>query len=570
MIGYSKKDMDFTMDRRRKTAGQDWQASALSGKNRQEHEVFRSGMHNVKTDITELLQFERLISELSTAFINLPSDKIDEEIENGLRRIVLFLDFDRGALHQISKDGKRIRATHAWAVSGIPPFSEYFTDEFYPWMANHIRKEKKQYSFSSLEEFPPEATTDKENMQRYGVKSHLSLPLFVGGSFLGLLSFSSISIERHISDELGQRIRLVGEIFSNALIRKQNEESLYQALTEIRELKDQLEAECTYLREEIKLVHNFNQIIGQSDSLKYVLFKVKQVAPTDATVLILGETGTGKELIARSIHDISQRENRPFIKVDCATLPPNLIESDLLGHEKGAFTGAHAKKLGKFELADTGTIFLDEIGELPLELQSKLLRVIQDSSFERVGGNQTIKVDVRIIAATNRPLQEEVGKGRFRQDLWYRLNVFPITLPPLRERQEDIPVLISWLVNKFNKKLGKKVDKIPDAALEVLQKFSWPGNIRELENVIERAMINSPGTTLQLSDWNYLQKETALSPTRHATLHKVEQDHILLILQDLNWKIEGPKGAAKILGLKPSTLRDRMKKLGIKRPQAQL
>ncbi|MBT6613685.1 MAG: sigma 54-interacting transcriptional regulator, partial [Deltaproteobacteria bacterium] len=376
----------------------------------------------------------------------------------------------------------------------------------------------------------------------------------------------TVQSERVISDKIVQRMQLASNILANALIRKQSEIKLQKAFNEIKTLKDQLEAEQTYLREEIKLEYNFDNIIGNSDALKYVLAKVEQVAPTDTTVLVLGETGTGKDLIARSIHEASGRKNKPLIKVDCTSLPANLIESELFGHEKGAFTGAHARKIGKFELANSGTIFLDEIGEMPLELQSKLLRVLQEGNFERIGGTKLITIDVRIIAATNRPLEEEAEKGRFRQDLWYRLNVFPITAPPLRERLEDVPVLVNWFVNKFSKKLGRKLEKIPDAVLEVLQNSSWPGNIRELENVIERAVINSPGSILQLADWNVVNPKITKQLSVRKSLSDVQRQHIRQVLQDVNWKIEGQKGAAAILDLKPSTLRDRMNKLGIKRP----
>ena len=272
------------------------------------------------------------------------------------------------------------------------------------------------------------------------------------------------------------------------------------SLAEIHQLKDQLEAERAYLQDEIKLENNHETIIGQSDALKYVLYKVGQIAGSDTTVLILGETGTGKELVARAIHSLSLRKNRALVKVNCATLPANLIESELFGHEKGAFTGSQARHLGRFEIADGATLFLDEIGELPLELQAKLLRVLQDGEFERVGSSQTIKVDVRIIAATNRNLEEEVRNGRFREDLWYRLNIFPITMPPLRDRLDDIPLLVDFYVKKIAKRLGKTIEIIPEGVMDALQDYHWPGNIRELENVLERAVINSSGPKLRLVD----------------------------------------------------------------------
>ena len=334
-------------------------------------------------------------------------------------------------------------------------------------------------------------------------------------------------------------------------------------LAAIQFLKEQLEAERAYLQEEIKLEYNHERIVGQSDGLKYVLYKVEQIASSDTTVLVLGETGTGKELIARAIHDLSLRKNRSLVKVNCAALPANLIESELFGHEKGAFTGSHAKHLGRFEVANGGTFFLDEIGELPLELQGKLLRVLQDGEFERLGSTRTIKVDTRIIAATNRNLEEEVRKGRFREDLWYRLNIFPITMPPLRDRQDDIPLLVEFFVKKIAKRMGKTIDVIPAGIMTALQLYHWPGNIRELENVLERAVINSSGPKLRLVD--ELKKPSRQSGTSAKTLAAVERDYILQVLEQTKWKISGKNSASEILDLDRSTLRARMSKLNIEK-----
>jgi len=390
--------------------------------------------------------------------------------------------------------------------------------------------------------------------------------LIVGGTFLGALTSGSISIKRSISDELIHRFRMLGEIFATALMRQKNEEALRQAFNEIKQLKDQLEAEWSYMREEIKLEHDFSNVIGQSEALQNVLLQVEQVAATDTTVLILGETGTGKELIARSLHNVSLRRDRPLIKVDCASLPANLIENELFGHEKGAFTGAAEKKIGRLELADGGTVFLDEMGELPLELQSKLLRVLQENAFERVGGTKTIQIDIRVIAATNRDLKEDVRKGVFREDLWYRLNVFSITVPPLRERKEDIPLLVDRIVQQNSKKLGSKINKISNSELEVLQNYSWPGNIRELENVITRSLITSTGKTLKIETFKEEQNLPITGTDLHKLLLETEQKYVMKALEQTGWKIQGPHGAAKLLGIKPTTLRDRMKKIGIKRP----
>lgn len=336
------------------------------------------------------------------------------------------------------------------------------------------------------------------------------------------------------------------------------------ALLEIQELKNLLEAERAYLQDEIKLENDHEKIIGQSDALKYVLFKVEQIAGSNTTVLLLGETGTGKELVARAVHDLSLRKNRGLIKVNCATLPANLIESELFGHEKGSFTGSQSRHLGRFEVAHGATIFLDEIGELPLELQAKLLRVIQDGEFERLGSSHTIKVDTRVIAATNRNLEVEVQEGRFREDLWYRLNIFPITLPPLRDRLDDIPLLVDFFVKKIAKRMGKTIEIIPMSVMAALQNYHWPGNIRELENVLERAVINSSGPKLRLVD--ELKKPFKYLRQSAKTLDSVEREHILRVLEETRWKVSGKDSASEILGLDRSTLRARMAKLKIERP----
>jgi PAS domain S-box-containing protein len=335
------------------------------------------------------------------------------------------------------------------------------------------------------------------------------------------------------------------------------------ALSEIKKLKDQLEAERAYLQEEIKLEYNHENIIGQSDALKYVFYKVEQISGSETNVLVLGETGTGKELIARAIHGLSSRKDRALVKVNCATLPANLIESELFGHEKGAFTGSHSTQLGRFEIADGATLFLDEIGELPLELQPKLLRVIQEGEFERLGSSRTLKVNVRIIAATNRNLEEEVRKGGFRDDLWYRLNVFPITMPPLRDRMEDIPLLVDFYVKMIGQRLGKTIQIIPENVMNALQQYHWPGNIRELENVLERAVINSSGPKLRLVD--DLKKQYKESSRADKTLSAVEREYILGVLEQKQWKVSGKNSAAEVLGLDRSTLRARMRKLDIRK-----
>ena len=342
---------------------------------------------------------------------------------------------------------------------------------------------------------------------------------------------------------------------------------LRTALSEIQAMKEQLEVENIYFRHESKMKHQHENIIGQSDGLKYVLYRAEQVAPTNATILILGETGTGKELIAAVIHHLSPRKDRPLFTVNCAALPTNLIESELFGSEKGAFTGANARRIGRFEVANGSTLCLDEIGELPLELQAKLLRVIQHHEFERLGSSQTIKIDVRIVATTNRDLDEEVRRGRFRQDLFYRLNVFPITVPPLRLRRDDIPLMVQSFIERFSRKLGKQITSISKETMKTLQDYPWPGNVRELESIIERAVILSPGPVLHLVD----KLETSSPPISSVvrTLEETERNQILKILEETGWRIEGHDGAAAILGLHASTLRARMHKIGILRPDPQ-
>ncbi len=364
-----------------------------------------------------------------------------------------------------------------------------------------------------------------------------------------------------MSDAQGRVSRLLA-ISRDITESKQAEESLKSALEEVGRLKDRLQEENVYLRNEAKLERHFGEIVGRSRAVMNVLRKIEQVAATDATVLITGETGTGKELVARAIHRESLRRDGPLVKVNCAALPPTLIESELFGHEKGSFTGAVGRKVGRFELADGGTLFLDEIGELPMEVQPKLLRVLQDSEFERLGSAQSIRADVRVIAATNRDLSQDVQARRFRADLFYRLNVYPITVPSLRQRREDIPLLVEHFVRVLSKKLGKEITSVAPSALEALRSYHWPGNVRELANVIERAIITTMGTVLQIS--NHWETVPATAPQNLSkTLEEMEREYIAAVIEATGWKIEGPDGAAKILGLHPSMLRARMQKLRI-------
>jgi transcriptional regulator with GAF, ATPase, and Fis domain len=342
--------------------------------------------------------------------------------------------------------------------------------------------------------------------------------------------------------------------------RRRVEKELQVTLRELRELKERVEAENVYLRHEIGMSDLHGNIIGQSDIMKAVLVQAEQVAKTDSTVLILGETGTGKELLARAIHRMSERKDRPLVVVNCAAMPAGLVESELFGRERGAYTGAVSKQIGRFEVADKATIFLDEIGELPPEVQAKLLRVLQEGQFERLGSTKSIRVDVRVIVATNRDIEKEVEEGRFRQDLFYRLNVFPITVPPIRDRREDIPLLVSAFCHEFSERMGKNIKSISRRSIEALQKYSWPGNVRELRNVIERAMIQTQGRTL------HVEAPSQQTGGKTRTLAEAERQHIISVLERTGWRVRGHGGAAETLGLKPTTLDARMKKLGIQRP----
>jgi formate hydrogenlyase transcriptional activator len=522
--------------------------------------------------IEELLQFEHLLSDVSATYINLPRERLDAVIKNDLGRLGKLLGADRCMLYALEPNGKRFSFTSAFAwwpnednqaIAKIdewrnkdPHFFDNFQYFFNKWLAGEI------VQFERLEELPDEAAPAKEIYRRFGTKSAILIPVSVAGTTVGALGIATIRAHRSWPDDLVPRLRLIGEVFANVLMRKRNEEEIQSALSEIKKLKEQIEADYLYLTEEIKLEHNYGDIVGKSQALQRILVKVKQVAPTNAPVLLLGETGTGKGLIARSIHNASKHNGRPLIQVNCAALSPSLIESELFGHEKGAFSGAVSRRVGRFELANGTTLFLDEIGDLPLELQPKLLRVLQDGEFERVGGSQTIKTDVRVIAATNRDLEKEVEDGRFRRDLWYRLSVFPIFVPPLRERLEDIPLFVSWFVDKYGKWIGKKFKRIPQKTIKALKRYSWPGNIRELENLIERAVITSPEGNLLIE----IPAPSDFLDDQMPTLRDLEREHILKALENNNWKIEGRGGAALQLGLHPSTLRFRMKKLDISRP----
>ena len=658
--------------------------------------VQRARRAQAERTLMERLEFERVFSELSASFVNLPVEEIDETIDSHLRKVAKVTGVDGCSLFEFSSNYEEALISRRYDSTGsLAPFSVVKFEQF-PWYLNELRSGAVVKLCDISADLPEEAVAERKAARDVGIKSVLTVPITISQTVTSAISVFTAQCYRDWPAELATRLRLVGEIFVQAMLRKRTEEALREsqsrvsgvvnsamdaiimvdanqrvvlfnaaaekmfrctadetigqrlerliparfwvdhsahmsefgetgvttramararavsglrsdgeefpieasisqietggqklvtvimrditerrtaeealrtALTEVSQLKDQLQQENIYLRDEIRLEHNFQEIIGESDEIKYTLYKIEQVAPTDSAVLILGETGTGKELVARAIHGAGPRKHRPLVKINCAALPASLVESELFGHERGAFTGAHARKLGRFEIADGATLFLDEVGELQLDLQAKLLRVLQDGEFERVGGSNTIKADVRIIAASNRDLKAMTEKGLFREDLWYRLSVFPITVPPLRQRDGDIPLLVNHFVETFNRKLGRNITSISLATLKTLQRYSWRGNVRELANVIERAVINSQGPALQLADKledeNYPADTTENSTGR---LIEVERNHILKVLTSTGWKIEGRQGAATILGMKSSTLRTRLAKLGIHRP----
>lgn len=512
--------------------------------------------------LNERLRFEKLISELSAKFINLNPDQIDQEIDVGLKFISEYLGIDRIALLQFSEGKTKLHLTHTHAVDQQQSAPIFLVSEKLPWFSESLRR-GKTLRISKIGEMPEEAVAEKQYAKEQGFKSFLTIPMKVAGLIIGAISYSDMKSERTWSDEFVKRFNLVGQIFANALGRKQKDQNLQNALSEIQKLKDQLQQENIYLRQEIELKHKYGEIVGKSNPIKYVLSQAEQVAETNSTVLILGETGTGKELLARAIHNLSPRKNRPMIKVNCATLPATLIESELFGRGKGAYTGALSSQIGRFEMADGSTIFLDEISEMPLELQAKLLRVLQEGEFERLGDPRTINVNVRVIASTNRNLAKSIEQGSFRKDLYYRLNVFPITIPPLCERKEDIPLLVWRFAKQFNTTMGKKIDHIANKDMDALKLYQWPGNIRELKNIIERAMILCQDSTLRIN----LPGQSESKASQTMILAEIEKRHIVNTLNSINWRVGGKDGAAEILGLKRTTLLTKMKKLNIQRPK---
>ncbi|HEY2917613.1 MAG TPA: sigma 54-interacting transcriptional regulator [Candidatus Binatia bacterium] len=507
----------------------------------------------LNTTIADTAARRRTLLEINNAIVTkLTRDEVFRAICSSLARVV---QYDRIALslYDVETSSLRLVAYEGPLRTDYSPVGNIHDpkDSHVSWVFAQQRPLLRR-ALETEKQFSSE-----ERAVKNGFRSLCALPLVVRGRSVGAITVASLNNRQYEQSDADFLMEIANQIAIAVDNMRAHEES--------EALKCRFEAEAVYLQEEIKTEHNFEEIIGQSASIRDVLQKIEQVAPTDATVLIRGETGTGKELLARAVHDRSRRKNRPLVKVNCGSIPAGLVESELFGHERGAFTGATQRRIGRFELANGGTIFLDEVTELPLDTQVKLLRVLQEGEFERVGSSQTIKVDVRVIAATNRELNEIVRNGTFRADLFYRLNVFPLESPPLRERKVDIPLLVSFFLSKFGKKLGKQVRGVSQKSMETLKNYGWPGNVRELQNVIERAVVVARGPVVQ-TDESMLRAEDTTDVSTIETLENVERNHIIRALGETDWVIHGKKGAAEILGINPSTLRSRMEKLGIKKP----
>jgi formate hydrogenlyase transcriptional activator len=512
----------------------------------------------LEMELTGRQEFERAVAEIASGFLTAPDDQVDDHINASQRRVSELLAVDRSTLWQVDSSGALL-STHVWTreAFGVKPSGDGVADHC-PWSLNRVRA-GQIVAFRSLEEIPD--TRDRDGYRRCGSSSAVMLPLQSDGRLIGCLGFATAR-ERAWDDDSLERLRLVGAVLANALACREAHRELGAAQLEMQQLRERLAGETVHLQKEVHSLKGVRMLASESSVAQRVVAEIAQVAPTTASVLLLGETGVGKEVFAEVLHELSPRRHKRMVRVNCAAIPSALIESELFGRERGAYTGAISRQLGRFELADHSTIFLDEVGDLPLEVQAKLLRVLQDHVVERLGSPQQIKVDVRVIAATNRDLEQAVADRTFREDLFYRLNVFPIRVPALRERVEDIPTLVWSFINEFSVAFGKNIESLSKGSLQALQAYAWPGNIRELRNVVERAVIVSTGPQLVIGP-----PQPLLPVSRRKSLRfvDVEVEHLRSVLDATGWRIRGAGGAADVLGIKPTTLESRMAKLGIVR-----
>ena len=525
-----------------------------------------------EVEAEQLQRLQQVISDIAARLVRVRADGVDAEIDSALAQIGETTDADLCAfLRCTDHDASICTVSHEWHVDTVdgPIFSGVSLEDEYPWLVRQLKK-KKPLHFSNPDDIAPKAKAELKLFERLGVQSMIWKPFEGARGGYVYIGLGTVNRQPQWPDGILTQLELFGNVIADAIDRQSADLALEQAFNEIDDLKNKLLVENETLRQEVDILYSDDELIGKSHVFRTAIFQAEQVAPTNSTVLLLGETGTGKGLIARRIHELSGRSQRPMITVNCAALPASLIESELFGHEKGAFTGAINQKIGRFELADGGTIFLDEVGDLPTELQAKLLRVLQDQEFERLGSSTTRTVDARVIAATNRDLDQLIEQGEFRADLYYRLGVFPIRAPALRERRGDIPLLVWFFVSELQHRLGKTIDEVSVRAMDALTAYDWPGNVRELKNIIERAMILSPGAVLELENWfPGKSMPSVVSFQAHepsGTIEEVERAHIEKVLAACDWKIRGKGGAAEHLGLKRTTLQSRMKKLGIERP----
>lgn len=522
--------------------------------------------------------FESILANLSASFVNTGPDELDQRVLAALQEIGRFLAIDLLEIWLLDAAHAQYKQAYRWTRPGVAQPQDSLEEAGslspFAYLANGTTEVLKR-----AEEETSSEERDIAILQSNGEKSTVVLPLVAGNAELGLIYFESLISENVWPEKFVVRLQLIGEIFANLFLQCEKERELQRTLEENITLRQRLESENRVLQEEVSHTRESEQAVGSSKAFSAILQQVQRVARTDSTVLLLGETGTGKDLIANQIHQFSRRSRQRLVRINCAALPETLFESELFGHEKGAFTGADSRKIGRFELADGGTLVLDEIGEMPLHSQPKLLHALQTGEFERLGSEKSHKANVRLVASTNRDLEAMAREGGFRPDLYYRINVFPITVPPLRERREDIPLLADYFVEKLRGQVNHKVTRISDEAMDALLAYDWPGNIRELQNVIERSLILAPGDTLNVEVLvnSVISSATAAAPMagdhsaamESKTLDELNREYIRAVCERCRWKIHGAGNAADLLGINPNTLRARMKKLGVERPVRQ-
>jgi transcriptional regulator with GAF, ATPase, and Fis domain len=521
--------------------------------------------------LEERLVFEALVVDLCDRLVGIRPRELAARVESALAEIGQLLQLDRVALWEPDSAEGVWRPTHAWGRPGVGPSpSTWVVGNVFPWSLRQTRR-GDPLVIRSLADLPPAAAQDAATYRRAGVRSLVAIPMMREGVVAGVLTFATFRGERPWAQAVVDRLRVVTGLVQTALDRKREDEALQRTLAELHTLKERLRHDNADLRSETRASAGRGRTIGRGLAFERTVRQVERVARTDATVLLLGETGTGKELLAEAIHQQSARRERPMVRVNCAALPATLVESELFGRERGAYTGALTRQVGRFELAHGSTIFLDEIGDLPLEVQVKLLRVLEEREIERLGNPRPIRIDVRVIAATHRDLPRLLREGKFREDLYYRLNVFPVTVPPLRERREDIPQLVWGFVEELSGPLGVIVERVAPESLARLERYAWPGNVRELRNAVERAMIMHQGPELWIEAPTLrieAPEPADESPPAPLALAEAQRHHIVSVLEQAAWRIRGAGGAAAMLGLKPTTLETRMARLGIRRPGA--